>query len=185
MTTPRYPTLVTVNSLNSFTLGDIKMKFQDDTEFYLIRDQYDISRQFYKTNTSAGSGPKFPEILYDKVRFIHTWTGHADVDTQTIINISSSDILAAALFFKGDQSVNYTTAQDDTGGLGSTQQATDYAPNMPYKYVEGTSSYSYMNATWLIKNVSINDMTNGTSRLTITLFGNTALFDIAEKYDDL
>jgi len=167
-----------------------------DQTSYLLRDRYDISRMYTKNGTGTAVNPKSRPVMYDTVRFVHTWTGHVDVETETICQVPGNNntpinFLSTAIFF-GDGPEKVITYSFPQHGSSSTNEGSLFVQNgtaeelldaWPYGYTEDEVPLKKTTNIWLIKNVSIIDNQNGTSRVIITLTGWSDLFDLGTEIE--
>jgi len=160
----------------------------------MMRSRYDVKRETTLANVQSATPNRFPDIKYDLCRLIHTWTGYADVLTESVCVTATSDAdtletvallkTAKVLDMRGPE---FTITGFDPSELGPDQPningiydtAWEQGVTSTIGYTKDGNDYTPITSTkWTIKSTTISDNNNNTSRVTF-------VFEIAEPWENL
>jgi len=204
-----FPRLVLSGDVSKRKITSIAVSYDNNTALtkpaLLTRSLYDIKREYRLKNVSGATAERYPNLVYDETRLVHTWIGYIDVLTESVsITASSSTadaltvaLLNSAVVLQIANGVQHTIASfaaapgdlgpDKPSAFGqyttANQQGQSWVykitKNAPKDYTEGTSVY------WLIKDAKVQDNQNNTSRVTFTLGINEAWNSLPDIIDNL
>lgn len=181
-----FPKLILTGSVAQRRITGIGITYKDDSSgevkpAYINRLKYTVRRVLTKDNVNSGTSSIKKNVPYDYCRVVHNWVGYIDVLTQSVVGSNSStpqeqtnvDLLRSAILLD-DSAVSYSfkrfnNNQQGIGNLSAGEEfyrGDDNAPSWTYKIVAGTPSTVQ---AWVIKETSITDNLNNTSRVTFTL----------------
>ena len=179
-----FPRLIVEGDVTKNVITDIYLQYVNDTGIAkperLTRAKYNIRRETRLGNISGGTSNRYPKLPYDEYRYVHTWTGYADVLTESVSITSFSDITTATtvallktavLLENPSQGINHTIVLFDVSEEGPNK------PSLGGQYIDAFDSpqtwvYStdetLLSDEWVIRNIDITDKHNNTSRVTFT-----------------
>lgn len=197
-----FPNLVLFGDRLKRTITDIRLEYVGVNNVTnlprtLVRSNYNIKREATIQNVSQGTAKRSPDLAYTYARMVHTWTGYADVLTDSVSRsyfateqaVENMGLIADALIFnsaEGDltfQLKTFTEAQKGPGNLSNGDFFTsglEESRGWGYNVLGGTVQYV---DKWFIKNITLADNMNNSTRVTFTFEikeGWTRLKDIVE-----
>lgn len=179
-----FPRLVLSGSVANANISAINVVYDNDggtvtKPAKLTRLKYDIKRQMNSLNVSGGTGNRYPNVPYNAVRLIHTWTGYIDVITASVGVFADSttstelnlQLMKNAVVLTSTNGVNFTLPTQTEVGPSNPSLDMDYdnayEVGLGWRYNQDGETES--NTTfWMIKDTNITDNQNGTSRVTFT-----------------
>lgn len=203
-----FPNLVIIGdegrqTINSISLDYAGVAHPESYPTNLIRANYTINRQTVIKNVGQATPQRSIDVAYTYLRFIHHWTGYADVLTESVtagtseqaainINLMRTAVLLDTLDFGSEEEQSLITFQSKEFEAG---QRGPLNPSQGEGYITGEehgTSWAYdfllvgddtiLAATnkWLIKNVQISDNMNNSSKVTFTFEIKTPYLRISE-----
>lgn len=181
-----FPKLILSGNVANREITGIGVLYQNDSSgeakpAYINRLNYTVRRVYSKQNIAGGPGVIKTDVPYDRVRLVHNWIGYIDVLTQSVVlsNTSSAQeidnvqLLRSAVYLNDSEiSFAYKRFTNTDLGIGNLSDGTEYsrgddsALSWTAKINAGTPQTVN---SWVIKETSIKDNLNNTSRVTFNL----------------
>jgi hypothetical protein len=181
-----FPELILSGSTDYSRITGIGLAYDGDISgepkpIYLNRMKYTVRRLLTKDNVNSGTPGFKQDVPYDYVRIAHNWVGYVDVLTQSVVLSNAStaqertnvNLLRSAVILN-DSAISYNYKKFNNSDLGignlsegdSFYRGDDDSPAWVYKIVADTPTSI---SKWVIKETTITDNPNNTSRVTFTL----------------
>lgn len=180
-----FPRLVLSGDPAARTITAIQLEYDNvipsgELTTLLIRDKYETRRETRNRSASTGTRLINSNMQYDEFRMVHTWMGHVDVLTESVIFHDSSPeyailnnrLINLAVVLRQAGNIVYQGMETPPGELGpypnlNTDFKVEAKESCPSWVMstnsDGTESYT---SEWFIKNINIVDNGNKTSRVT-------------------
>ena len=202
------PKLVLTGDVNGRYITNIGLDygtFDPNRTTGLIRGKYMVKREYINKILSQNTPKRHLDIPYDRCRLVHTFVGYTDVLTQSVVDGPDADdqtafnigLINNALFYdnSADEGIAFDYRSFPNSALGPDKPTSndkgemkvgvEYNDGSLYKrakrwsYIDPVDGQTIKEANfWVIKDISIQDNQNNTTRVVFT-------FEIKQKYLDI
>jgi len=181
-----FPRLVLEGSVTNHLITDIRLEYPNDNtasakSTTLTRVTYNIKRDLRNKAVGSGVPNQYPDVPYDQCRYVHTWIGFADVITDSVAYTPFSDditaktiaLLKSSIFLQKIEGIHFSVPtfviEGPSQSSSTNTMVEGYEQGLTWEYWgHPDPERDYTTVYWVVKNITIDDNLNNTSRVTFT-----------------